>query len=306
MSEPRRLRGSALGVISALVASIGLGASVDFKVYTNARFGFRVEYPADWGEPETSTNGDGARVYNSVRSASIVLSGWRLDGDTVKALFDADSRDDTKRQRTVTYKVMKGDWYVVSGFEGDNIFYRKVIVREAEDRQASFTLTFPKARKVEFDPVIARIAASLAFLSEGATAPTGVNTAATGEGTAASSATAANRKSLKAKVETRPLVGDIFIYVGNDDSFDWHNVTICVNDVWCLRVPTVRHCRNKSCTGPDGSPENPFVTRIWFMQHHSQGLTSDFRDGRGVSNREPSFVEVVSIKADEGDARWAH
>ena len=61
-------------------------------------------------------------------------------------------------KKVVTYKAMKRDWFVVSGFSGERVFYQKTIL--AGDQLFTFILEYPVGKKSIFDPIIKRVSLS--------------------------------------------------------------------------------------------------------------------------------------------------
>ncbi len=57
----------------------------------------------------------------------------------------------------VTYRRQGSDWFVISGFSGQSIFYEKVILRA--DIVAGFVMTYPAAGRALFDQLLGSIAA---------------------------------------------------------------------------------------------------------------------------------------------------
>ncbi len=133
-------------------------ASVRWKTYHNARFGYRLSYPASLipqGEPD---NGDGQRFISPNAETKLLVYGSNnvLD-ETIAARFTQEQRGSTEgnRGRVVTYAKRKANGYVVSGYEKRNIFYRKCYL--VDDHFVTFEITYPKAERAVWDSVITRI-----------------------------------------------------------------------------------------------------------------------------------------------------
>ena len=133
-----------------------------FDTYTNVRFGYAIDYPADMlipqGEPD---NGDGQRFISRARDVELVAVGsYNALDKTLRDRFaeEMEPESDDTPNRTVTYKVLKKDWFVVSGTEGDRVFYTKVMLKG--DTFKRMTLRYPAARDAELTPLTARIAKS--------------------------------------------------------------------------------------------------------------------------------------------------
>ncbi|HSH37926.1 MAG TPA: hypothetical protein VK993_04000 [Chthoniobacterales bacterium] len=133
-----------------------------FDTYTNVRFGYAVDYPADMltpqGEPD---NGDGQRFTSQTGDVELLAVGsYNALDKTLRERFaeEMEPEDDDAPKRTVTYKVLKKDWFVVSGTEGKRVFYTKVMLKE--DTFKRMTFRYPAERDAELTPLTARIAKS--------------------------------------------------------------------------------------------------------------------------------------------------
>ena|ERR1700679_387545 len=87
----------------------------------------------------------------------LILSIWRtntLEGLNWNTEFEKalTSYEDAQ----VIYKFRKNDFFVISGFRGSNVFYRKEIINTTDDGQGFlvFEMTFPKAEKVNWEPIL--------------------------------------------------------------------------------------------------------------------------------------------------------
>ena len=151
---------AAAAVLSVTLASVASGYT--FETYTNVRFAYAVDYPADLlipqGEPD---NNDGQRFISRSGDVELVVVGSfnALDKSLRDRFAEELQRDPrTDRPRTVTYKVLKKDWFVVSGTEGKNTFYTKVMLKD--DTFKTMTFRCPKERDAELTPLTAQIAKS--------------------------------------------------------------------------------------------------------------------------------------------------
>ncbi|MES2764995.1 MAG: SHOCT domain-containing protein [Bacteroidota bacterium] len=60
--------------------------------------------------------------------------------------------------KNVTYKVLKNNFFVVTGFKGDNVYYRKTI--EKDGKFKTFYTEYPKSKKAQIDPITVRMSRS--------------------------------------------------------------------------------------------------------------------------------------------------
>lgn len=138
---------------------MALAAQADsFRRYRNDRFGTVADVPAGWRMSAAPENDDG-RVFTSPdESAEVIVSGGfaALPLDEEFALrLKPDSGE------TIDYKRRGRDWLVVSGRKGDRIFYRKALLGCGGTVWHSISLDYPAVDKKAFDPLVARVAASL-------------------------------------------------------------------------------------------------------------------------------------------------
>lgn len=127
---------------------------VTYRTYTNARYGFSIAYPVGLlvpqGEP---TNGDGQKFVSRDGSASLTAFGSnRLDRSL------QDEFQSAQENRSVTYKVLKRDMFVVSGTENGKIFYQKTLLRG--DVFKTFIIEYDEQERATFDAITTRVARS--------------------------------------------------------------------------------------------------------------------------------------------------
>ncbi|MFO0670163.1 MAG: hypothetical protein U0235_11130 [Polyangiaceae bacterium] len=151
---------SVVGPSRSDAAKASLPSPIAYDRYVNPRFGFGVDVPTFLHAEEPPTNGDG-RTFTF--GDALELRAWGMYG--VEPLDEAWKRDAT--QRGVTYKSIQGDGYVVSGTAptdgGSRVFYKRTVV--AGDVVMAVELEYAASLKAEMDPVVARVAGSLARAS---------------------------------------------------------------------------------------------------------------------------------------------
>jgi hypothetical protein len=147
-------------VLAALFAAlVAQGAHAEnWRAYRNERFGTTAEIPASWRMGPSPENDDG-RVFTSPdRRAEIIVSGILSiaprDEEFALRLAPLDGE-------AVRYQRRGRDWVVVSGVKGDRIFYRKSLLSCGDTIWNSVSLEYPASEKRKYDPLVARVAASL-------------------------------------------------------------------------------------------------------------------------------------------------
>ena len=147
-----------LAIVGSQASSLAQPASVAqravYKTYTNARYGYSIAYPAHLLTPQgEADNGDG-QIFRSRDGLTEmrVYGSQDLGGGLAAAYTEAQDG------KTVVYKTMKRNWFVVSGYNGEKIFYQKTMLKDNELK--TFTIEYDQSQKSVYDAVTARIARS--------------------------------------------------------------------------------------------------------------------------------------------------
>ena len=144
------------------------------STYRNARFAFSIDYPRNIFLPGPEPANGGGITMTSLDGVA-TLDVW---GGNAFYFDDEDQYGDlaveykellARPNLKITYKVMKDKWFVVSGFEGENIFYIKQM-NLMEDRSsgqfAKFYFKYPKSSSKLYNPVTKIFSKSFKFLDE--------------------------------------------------------------------------------------------------------------------------------------------
>jgi hypothetical protein len=125
-----------------------------YRTYANARYGFSIAYPVNVLVPQgESDNGDGQKFMSRDGSATLLAFGsQRLDRSL------RDEFQSAQENRTVTYKVLKADMFVVSGHANGKIFYQKTLLRG--DVFKTFIIEYDEQERGTFDAITTRVARS--------------------------------------------------------------------------------------------------------------------------------------------------
>lgn len=145
--------------LSILLAGWPATASTrKWKVYTNARFGYSICYPADLltAQPEAD-NGDG-RVFSD--NSQVELQVWG-GYNVLEQDMDAVVAGLASANAFISYRHTGTNWAVISGKENGTVFYAKALKdRRAWDDIDSilvFRLTYPQGEAGTYDPVAIRL-----------------------------------------------------------------------------------------------------------------------------------------------------
>lgn len=151
------LAGSVLAASSLAVAQPQAG----YRTYHNARFHYSISYPVNILFPQgESVNADGQRFLSKDgRTEMLVYGAYNSLDQTLGEVFEEESSRSTEHpDRVTTYKVLRQDWFVVSGIENGRIFYQKTMLRNSTFK--TFRIEYDEAQKRTFDPITTVIARS--------------------------------------------------------------------------------------------------------------------------------------------------
>lgn len=140
----------------------GRQAGTTYNTYANARFGYSIAYPVGVLYPQgEADNGDGQKFLSrDGRATMLVYGGHQLDTVSISDMYEAASKERSLSgaSRTVTMKVLKKDWFVISGYAGERVFYQKTMLRDGVIK--TFIIEYDRSQRSLYDPITARVARS--------------------------------------------------------------------------------------------------------------------------------------------------
>ncbi|MFC7474737.1 hypothetical protein ACFQS7_10255 [Dankookia sp. GCM10030260] len=132
--------------------------------YRNPGWGFGMDYPASFVlDPDSvPENGDSARFWAVGGRATAVLTGLR-NGQrqslaAVLAEAERDIRDNGRG--SVTYRRVTPDWFVLTGYLADRIYYRRSFLAHGGAVIATLWIEFPPALKPCLELAVAKMSLS--------------------------------------------------------------------------------------------------------------------------------------------------
>lgn len=149
-----------LKIVAALAfIMLGQTATAEPLTYRNERFGTSATFPADIfrDQQEPPQNGDGL-TWHSTDGASLAIFGSHNVRDETPRSRQA--KANAAGDRDVTYSKTGKDWLVLSGFEGESVFYERYLFTASGSVHA-IVLKYPRSLKTKYDPLAGKIASSL-------------------------------------------------------------------------------------------------------------------------------------------------
>ena len=151
---------STAALASTLALAPVTAASAEPVSYSNPRFGTTVTFPGEvFSQPQPPpVNGDGMTFMSPDGARLAVWGGFNALEQTPKELADWEV-ENLNPGSEVTYRRIAKDWVVLSGFDGDKVFYKRFKFG-TRDIIHGLLLTYPKSRKATYDRLVGRIADS--------------------------------------------------------------------------------------------------------------------------------------------------
>ena len=148
-------------VVAAECGAARVGEPMQYK---NARFGFTMTYPSNFVlDPESiPEGGDSARFWTLDRRATAVVTGIRNGlGQSLTDLLEEATKDVTENSHgTITYTRTRDNWFVISGFIGERIFYRRSFLSDRSRVIGNLWIEFPRSMRPCFEDAVSMMSLS--------------------------------------------------------------------------------------------------------------------------------------------------
>jgi len=146
---------------AAAPAAAQTSSAPNWRTYQNDRYGTTIDYP-DLFKAEPPPDNDDGRRFKSADGAefAVFASYGALDFD--RAGYQKYILEKFGPGKAVTYQAHGDDWFVISGTEGDGIFYERYMLShgKAMGFVEGFVMSYPAVLKKTYDPIVARMAKS--------------------------------------------------------------------------------------------------------------------------------------------------
>lgn len=127
--------------------------------YTNEQLGYSISYPKDILIPQnTSANGD-EQIFKATEGKAelIIYSDKRVDKSGATLSFNTAYEQDIadKKGRQIAHSALSPNYYVISGLDGDMLYYQKTIFTKGA--LVTAVLKYPKEEKDTYNAMISPI-----------------------------------------------------------------------------------------------------------------------------------------------------
>jgi hypothetical protein len=134
------------------------GGEATYETYRNEKFGYSVRYPSNAMQPgEEVGNGNGRAFEAPDGSASMfVYATGEATPENLQRRFEEQT---TNPDLDMTYQTKGDDWYVLSGYRGDHIFYERAEARG--DALKVMRMFYDRSKKDYYDAIVREMSFSL-------------------------------------------------------------------------------------------------------------------------------------------------
>lgn len=145
----------AFSVLFVLLLTV-TGAAQTYRTYTNARFGYSISYPPSLLKPQgEAENGDG-QIFLGKGAEMRVFGSNMLLNETLPAEYEAIVNETGS---SVTYKILRNSFFVVSGKENGKIYYQKTMVN-GDGAFITFMIEYDESRRSTYDAAVTKMVRS--------------------------------------------------------------------------------------------------------------------------------------------------
>lgn len=146
----------AFGYSGSGYAPSGYGGNASSSAtYRNERFGFELTYPSTVFEPGEAPDEGQGMVFTSRDGAArlLVSAGQNTTGETLRS-YRQFVLSKTYADAHVEYAPVRGSWFVLSGTNGDTMFYERITFRCGGKVIYGWQMTYPVAERAIYDPIV--------------------------------------------------------------------------------------------------------------------------------------------------------
>jgi len=144
--------------LSAFAFAGPCGAASDWQGYSNERYGFRLQYPANVFTLERSAEaGDGELFVAKDGDARLLVGTLTNESRFTPASYQQYVAQNSYPDYRIHYRRLGGSWFALSGEGNGKIFYEKAMFSCAGRLITSFAMIYRSDQRQAFDRIVERI-----------------------------------------------------------------------------------------------------------------------------------------------------
>ncbi|HYF08116.1 MAG TPA: hypothetical protein VD970_10880 [Acetobacteraceae bacterium] len=134
-------------------------AAETWHLYQHPRLGTRIAYPDRFTRDPSHDDPDGARFTSSDDAFFLVYGMPNRAGHDLAGLLNF-ALGSMGPGRRITYRAQGRSWFVLSGFQDDQILYERHLLSPDRSIAHAFVMVYPAALRRPYDPIVTRMSRS--------------------------------------------------------------------------------------------------------------------------------------------------
>jgi hypothetical protein len=126
----------------------------EYARYGNDRYGFCIDYPSHFKMDPPPDNGDGRQLYDG---QGFVLTASGIN-NALDDTLTSEMRSQTKDFDKVTYRTKGKNWFILSGYKGSDVLYRKTYIGSGAINH--LFIQYPARRRAAYASTVTRLSRS--------------------------------------------------------------------------------------------------------------------------------------------------
>ncbi|ASF47719.1 hypothetical protein [Methylovulum psychrotolerans] len=152
-------------LIGLLFSGTCAAKDITYTAYENGAAEYSVAIPDGilYGQGESGNHMGQVFKSEDMDAVLFTYGEGNIDDKGIDALFFDALHPDDKAERVFVYQAKGDDWFVVTGFYKQEVFYQKTLVKK-DSLLKTIYFTYPKAKKALYDKITSHIAKSFKHL----------------------------------------------------------------------------------------------------------------------------------------------
>ena len=135
---------------------------LSYTTYTNTAAEFSLAIPQEVLYPQGEADNPLKQEFKSADNLA-VLSVFAHGGhnETIDEIYQKALHPSDQAERVVTYKKLGNNWFVITGFKNEEVYYTKMILSPNDGMVKGFYFHYPKLDKQVYDPITIKLSKTL-------------------------------------------------------------------------------------------------------------------------------------------------
>lgn len=150
-------------LIAILTFSVpAFAGAIKYTTYANGAAEYSLVVPLEVLYAQGESDDHRGQIFKSADNQAKLLTygAANFNDQSIDELYQDALKPENRDELVFTYKNLGTNWFVVSGFHKDKVFYKKVILSASSNLALTFDFEYPKAQKALYDEMTAKMSKS--------------------------------------------------------------------------------------------------------------------------------------------------